>query len=275
MTKTSFNKKQLIHAFNRSAKTCQQAQTLQQEIGCRLFDRLNWVKLNPQSILDIGAGTATLTHQLALQYPNAQTIGLDIAKQRLFEAQKAHILPLLCADAEALPLKDLSMDLVFSNLTLHWCTDLLSTFQQIRRILRPKGFFLFSMLGVDTLQEIRESWCTIDHQAHVYDFPDMHQVGDALLQSGFQDPVMDMESVTLEYPNLQQLLSDLKKSGVTYHPPSKHKGLSGKNHFFQFIQNMEDTYKSENRFPITFEIIYGHAISKFAVIQESSCGVIA
>lgn len=263
------NKKTLIHAFNRSAKTCQQVQRFPQEIGYRLLERLSFIKVNPEIILDIGASIGKLTHQLASHYPKAKTMGLDIAKQRLFEAQKRFPEQYICADVENLPLSDLSVDLIFSNLTFHWCSDLFLVFQHIRRCIRPGGLLLFSMLGMDTLQEIRENRPILGDQQIIQEFPDMHHIGDVLLQAGFQDPVTDREYVTLEYPNLQTFLNDLKKSGSVHPTSLKNWGLLGKKRYFEFIQAIEEQNKQNNRLPITFEIIYGYAISKFTVIQES------
>lgn len=269
MNSASFDKIQLIRAFNRSASTCHEAQILHREIGHRLLERLDLIKIRPENILDIGASTGELTHELSQRFPQSKTIGLDIAKNRLFIAQKNYPKPYLCADVETLPIKDLSMDLVFSNMALHWCSNLFSAFQHIRRVLRPDGLFLFSMLGIDTLEQIRECWQLVDDEVHLYDFPDMHHVGDALLQAGFQDPVMDMEHITLEYPNLQSLLSDLKKSGSTNLSPNRAQGLLSQQRYQQFIEAVEQKYPKGERLPITFEIIYGYAISKFAIIQES------
>src|ERR1700733_15833970 len=158
MSLPSFNKQNLIEAFNRSAKTSQQAQTLSQAMSDRLLERLNIIKINPQIVLDMGAGTGNSMHELSRYYPQAKIIGVDIAKKRLFEAKKNAPYIYVCGDIEDLPLKDHSVDLVFSNLTLQWCIHLSLAFHHIRRILRPGGVFLFSTLGVDTLQEIRESW---------------------------------------------------------------------------------------------------------------------
>lgn len=271
MNPAPFNKTQLIQAFNRSAKTFHEAQMLEHEIGHRLLERLDLIKTHPKNILDIGAGDGELTHLLFQRHPQAKIVGMDIAKQRLFKAKKTPPTAYLCADVETLPLQDHSMDLIFSNLTLHWCSDLFSAFQHIRRILRPNGLFLFSMLGIDTLKEIRESWQLVDDGVHVYDFPDMHHVGDGLLQAGFQDPVMDMEHITLEHPNLSSLLSDLKKSGSTNLSPYRAQGLLSRERYEQFVNTLEQRYQSGKTLPVTFEIIYGYAISKFAIIQESSC----
>lgn len=261
----SFNKKQQIHAFNRSASTLHEVRMLHHEIGNRLLERLSFIKIHPKRILDIGAGLGEFTNALSKRYLEAQTIGLDIAKQRLFRAQKNDSNPYICADVESLPIKDHSIDLVFSNLTLNFCSNLLTAFKHIRRILSEDGVFLFSMLGRDTLQEIRESWQAVDNEIHIYDFEDMHHVGDALLQAGFQDPVMDMEHITLEYNNLQTLLSDIKKAGATHFSSNKMKGLLSRERYLKFLQTVTQKHLKEGKLPITFEIVYGYAISKFKI----------
>jgi malonyl-CoA O-methyltransferase len=120
----------------------------------------------------------------------------------------------LCADAEALPLADDSVDLVFSNATLQWVNDLDASFARALRVLRPGGLLMFSSFGPDTLKELRAAWAAVDDGAHVSPFLDMHDVGDALVRARFADPVMDVERMTLTYDHLRDLMRDLKQLGA-------------------------------------------------------------
>ena len=95
----------------------------------------------PGIILDVGAGTGYCTARLAEQFPEAGLFALDIAEGML---RKLHGRPGLrgkvlrvCGDGESLPLRDSSVDLVFSNLALQWCVDLPAALAEFRRVLRP------------------------------------------------------------------------------------------------------------------------------------------
>ena len=189
----------------------------------RLLERLDYVRLQPQLILDLGSGTGFCTAALSRRYKKARVMALDIAPSMLQQARNKlsrmekffnNRQRFVCADADYLPLKDQSVDLVVSNLTLQWCPDLDQTFAEIRRVLKPDGLFMFSTLGPDTLKELRRSWQSVDANIHVHTFIDMHDVGDALLRTQFADPVMDMETITMTYKDARTLMHDLKSLGA-------------------------------------------------------------
>ncbi len=73
---------------------------------------------------------------------------------------------------EQLPLGKHTMDLIFANLFLPACENFNDVFAQWINVLKPDGLLMFTTLGLD---------------------PDIHDIGDLLLQVGFSDPVMDVE----------------------------------------------------------------------------------
>ena len=89
-------------------------------------------------------------------------------------------------------------------------------------------------------------------------FIDMHDIGDALVQAGFTDPVMDMEIVTLTYPDLDTLLQDLRHSGGANAATSRPRGLSGRQEWAA-ARAAYERLRRDGRLPATFEIIQGHA----------------
>lgn len=252
--------------FCRAAEHYDTAAVLQREISERMLQRLQLIRLVPQTIADIGCATGYATNGLSKKYSKARILGLDIAPAMLMvTSQRAswrqRIRPKIryvCADAQNLPLADASCDLLFSNLVLQWCNDLDQVFAEFRRVLKPQGLLMFSTLGPDTLGELRHSWAQADDYRHVHSFIDMHDVGDALLRARFADPVMDAEYFTLTYQTVRALLDDLKQLGAGNVASDRMRGLTGKKRF----QTMLDSYEAlrrEDRLPATYEIVYGHA----------------
>lgn len=258
-------------SFGASASTYDEHAFLQREIGARLFERLQYIKLTPQRVLDIGSGTGYATQKLREQYRDAMLIALDLAPDMLRIARgkaenkslvkrlfgKQHDREYLCADAEALPLAGESIDLALSNLALQWC-DPERVAKEAARVLKPKGLFMFTTFGPDTLKELRAAFKAIDDAPHVNVFPDMHDIGDILVHAGFADPVMDQEIITLTYTDLKPLLRELKGIGAHNVLPGRAAGLMGK----QRWQRMVDAYESlrkDGRLPATYEVVYGHA----------------
>ena len=164
-----FNKALVRSSFEKAASSYDEAAVLQREIGQRLLDRLDYIKFQPLRILDVGAGTGDCSYQLANIYNKSELVILDFATNMLQQArQKRNWKQRLSSryqytsgDASQLPLAANSVDMVFSNLTLQWCTDLEQVFTEFRRVLRPDGMLLFSTFGPDTLKELKACWMTI------------------------------------------------------------------------------------------------------------------
>ncbi len=254
-------------SFEAAAQSYDQAAVLQQEIGARLLQRLELVKIQPQRILDLGAGTGQCIPGLFSRYQKAELVALDSALPMLSHARKRgrwlRRPRCVCADAERLPFADSRFDLVFSNLMLQWCADLGLVFAELQRVLRPGGLLLFTSFGPDTLRELRASWRQVDGYNHVNAFQDMHDVGDALLRARFSDPVMDVERLTLTYPDVWQLMRELKQIGAHNVTVGRPRGLTGKAHMQQFVEAYE-RYRNNNVLPASYEIVNGHAWARSA-----------
>jgi len=164
----------------------------------------------------------------------------------------------VCADAAGLPLRTGSVDLVFSNLMLQWCSDPDAVFSECRRVLKPGGLLTYTTFGPDTLVELRRAWATVDDLTHVNRFIDMHDLGDAMIRSGFAAPVMDVERCTLTYADAHALMRDLKAIGAHNINAGRARALTGKSRLTRMIAAYE-AFRREGRLPATYEIVYGQA----------------
>jgi len=251
--------------FNKASTKYDDSAFLQNEISDRLAEKLNIFSINPETIIDLGSGTGFLSKKAVQAFPNAALICIDFAQQSLLS--NIHNLK-VCANAYQLPFADNSIDFIVSNLMMQWCPDLKTLLDECFRTLKPEGLFLFSTFGPDTLKELKRSWSVVDNNPHVNEFTDMHDIGDQMLQSGFQSPVMEMERLTLTYDKVIDLMHDLKGIGAqTVHNRSK--SLTGKTKFNKMIE-MYESYRKDGKLPATYEVIYGHAWK-----QEMSFGGIS
>lgn len=261
--KPVLDRQKLIDSFNQAAGTYEAAASLQKYVGEQLLERLEMIKLAPAAILDLGSGPGQFARALAKKYTAAKIVQLDIAEKmlRLSRRQASRFFSrqqYICADADTLPLATNSIDLVFSNLMLQWSQDPDALLNDLTRIIRPDGLFVFSSLGPDTLRELRESWAAVDEPIHVNTFIDMHDLGDALVRAGFSDPVMEVEVVTLSYSSLDNLLNDLKGLGAHNVNSNRRRSLTGKNRYRAMHAEYEKKRQAD-RLPATYEVIYGHA----------------
>lgn len=258
-------------SFESAAAAYDQAAALQQEVGQRLLQRLDLVKIQPDRILDLGSGTGQCIPDLLARYKKAQVVALDIALPMLWRARKRgrwlRKPRCVCADAERLPFADSSFDLVFSNLMLQWCVELEVVFTELQRVLRPGGLLLFTSFGPDTLRELRGSWQQVDGYSHVNAFADMHDVGDALLRTRFADPVMDVERLTVTYADVWKLMRELKQIGAHNVTAGRPRGLTGKARMQRLVGAYEH-YRSQGVLPASYEIVNGHAWS-----TSAECGI--
>ncbi|WP_295885890.1 malonyl-ACP O-methyltransferase BioC [uncultured Thiohalocapsa sp.] len=249
-------------AFDTAADGYDAVAVLQREIGGRMLERLDYIRLTPKRVLDLGCGTGATLDHLAKRWRRAEIIGLDFAHGMLTHARRRGYWlnrpRLLCADAEQLPLADDTVDLVFSNATLQWVNDLDATFSELLRVLRPGGLLLFSTFGPDTLRELRAAWAAVDDGEHVSPFLDMHDIGDALVRARFADPVMDVERMTLTYPDMRGLMRDLKQLGAHNALAGRSRGLTGRRRLTALAQAYERE-RRDGRLPATYEVVHGHA----------------
>ncbi len=305
MTEPSFSlpkKADVRRSFSRAAASYDDAAFLQREVCDRLFERLQYIKLNPVNALDMGAGTGYSTEKLRSSYPQAHTIALDCAQGMLTFAQQKLCPPappqsfaqrllsavkltapatatiattsFICADAENLPLAAESVDLIVSSLTIQWC-DPLAVAREAFRVLKPNGCFMFTTFGPDTLKELRQAFKTVDDKPHVNQFLDMHDVGDQLLNAGFSDPVMDQEMITLTYTTLKPLLKELKAIGAHNMMPGRAQGLLSKTAWAK-LQAAYEVFRRDDlgaRLPASYEVVYGQAWKPEIAKQKTVNGV--
>lgn len=259
------DKRRVRDAFDAAARDYDQYAVLQQEVQSRLLERLDWVRLAPRRVVDLGCGPGGALQPLARRYRGARVVGLDLAFSMAARARRQGWWPrrpwAVCGDMEQLPLPDRGFDLAISAAALQWVNDLDRVFAEVRRVLAPGGLWLFATFGPDTLKELRAAFAIVDggEAAHVNAFVDMHDIGDALVRAGFADPVMDQEAVTMTYPDFPSLFRDLRGVGVRNALASRPSGLFGPRRMRAVESAYKSQYEREGRLPATWEVVYGHA----------------
>ncbi len=238
-------------------------------------DRLDYIRLAPARIVDVGAGTGRDLRELAARYPGASRLAVDasLGMLRRAQASRGMVSRLLgrgtlavCADARHLPLAASSVDLVWSNLALHWIDDPMAALREFARVLRPEGLVMFSAYGPDTLRELADASSRVPGGSRVRGFPDMHDLGDMLVEAGFSNPVMDAERLTLTYADAKAFFADLRATGQSagglhggaggLHGGAG--GLSGRARLAALAEAL-DARREGGRLAIGFEVSYGHA----------------
>ena len=265
----ALDKRRLRQSFERAAASYDAAAVLQEEVCRRMLARLEYIKIDPRAVLDAGSGTGNALATLRSRYPRSMMVPLDLALAMVqrgrarfrwwnnLPGMRPAVQP-VCADVERLPFAHASFGLVWSNLALQWVSDLPHTVAEVFRVLQPAGLFMFSTFGPDTLKELRGAYERTDGRTHVNRFVDMHDIGDMLVNAGYADPVLDMETFTLTYDTVEALMRDLKSIGAHNVTAGRPAGLSGKSLIASVRRNYE-SLRADGKLPATFEVVYGHA----------------
>lgn len=262
----TLNSATVRRAFNRARDTYDDAAIVQREVRTRALERLLLLKNTPNVILDLGAGAGHSSAWLKSQFPRAHVIAIDSSigmldsssqQQGYWRKLFGRSFSRTCGDATAIPLLNESVDWVFSNLMLPWCTSIDAVLAEVHRVLKPGGVFSFTSVGPDTLRELRQAW-GFDSHDHVHPFVDMHDLGDALVRTGFAEPVLDVERFTVTYPNIKVLLKDLRQAGSANALPTRRTGLTGRDRFQKMVSAYE-LLRNQDKLPASCEVVYAQA----------------
>lgn len=252
------------------------AQFLYGEVATRMMGRLNYIRATPQVLVDAGCGAGANYALLHEKYPQAAYTGLDQATTLLEMARKQHAPRTLRSlvgkvtgratqaprfiqgDLAATGLAPESVDLVWSNMALHWHPRPHDVLGEWRRILKTGALTMFSCLGPTTLIELRNALASAGLKTQTPTFVDMHDFGDLLIERGFSDPVMDQEVLTLTYRTPQKLLEDVRALGGN--PALERKpGLASRQWRDRLLEALEAQRGEDGLIRLSIEVAYGHA----------------
>ncbi len=251
-------KKFVAASFSRAASSYDGAAGLQRDVASRLLVQSNF----SGTVLDLGCGTGKVSTQLAAQH---DVIALDLAQGMVSFARNADVsknIGWLCADAENLPLKDESIDAVFSSLALQWCENLAAVFIEIERVLRRGGTASISTLGPQTLQELREAWRAVDERAHVNQFIGRDIVEKALQRTGLSIVSWREEVRVLRYRELRELTRELKEIGAHNVNAARPDGLTSRARLQRFSAAYEALRDADGVLPATYQVWYLQLIKR-------------
>ena len=251
---------------------------LHEEVASRMLDRLQWIKLQPQAWAHWGTVRGGLeTHaQLASLYQSSECFVAEAHAERAKAAIKSIVKPWWSLKQwRAAPTRfevppPASVDMLWANMALHESADPQALLAEWHRALKVDGFLMFSCLGPDTARELREVYAQLGWPPAGHELTDMHDWGDMLVQTGFAEPVMDMERITLTYETPARLLQELAELGRNFHP-ARFQALRGRGWKAQLEQALTRHLKVEDgRLSLTFEVIYGHALKAPPKIKVSA-----
>ena len=220
-----------------------------------MLEQLDWVRLEPGLVIDAGCGPGDARAGLKRRFPDARMASLD-ASLGMLQAGKGDR---VCGDLQQMPLADGCAQLLFSNLTLHWCPAMGAALAEFRRVLDASGLLLFSIFGPDTLKELRAARRRAGFDDQPETLLDMHHLGDALLRAGFADPVMSAERFAVRYPDFVSLEEDLRRMGASRAMMPEGAGLARRDRRRVVAEAFDAGRDADGAVAVSVEVVYGQA----------------
>jgi len=255
------NRKHIRRRFERAAATFDDSDFVHTVTRDGLLARLEPLLVDAETVIDLGAATGAANRALEKRFKGARVVSIDLAHNMLKKAREKKSWlsknTFTQASADALPFANESVDVIFSNLLLPWAHDPSLIFSELARVLRKGGVFAFATLGPDSLQEISRAWGSIDANEHVNRFPDMHDLGDGLVNAGLRDPVLDVDRLSVSYQNSARLFADLTAVGARNALNQRAKSLTGKRHYTAMVNALDDT-AVDGQITLDLELVFGH-----------------
>lgn len=254
-------------AFHRQAGDYDSHAQVQKGVAVRLLEQVRLQPLAPRLVLDVGAGTGRLMAGLQAIYPQARTVGADLAfgmcRTALANLGYCGRAQLVTADAESLPFADGVFDLVTSTSTYQWLPSLELAFKEAWRVLAPGGLFCFALFGQRTLFELKDSYrlalsnASQQGEDRTHRFFATTDVAAALECAGFSHCRADAE-LELEYhADVPALLRSLKLIGAGNAAPVAPRGLAGRRVMLEMMDVYRRKYANAEGIPATYEVVYG------------------
>jgi malonyl-CoA O-methyltransferase len=234
-----------------------------ESVAQQLQERLGLLAIQPARVLDLGCRSGYQLDALQQMYPDAQIVGCDLTAQKPISLPSSWPSWLrkrpqgparLTCDPHELPFAAATFDLVVSNLLLPWSHSPHRVFEEVQRILRPGGAFMFTTAGPDTLMEYRAAWAGIDTYMHSFGLIDMHDIGDSLMAAGFAAPVLDRDVLQVSYPSVSALQKELRCLGAANVATGRRLGLMAPS----VLNSLDNLTAGADRFGVTLELVHGH-----------------
>ena len=250
------------------------------EAARRLAERLAPMRVDPERVLDWGAGPGGGQGALRQRYPKAEIVAVEpdaswLARAGRSSQRRWWSLGRARAPAHVAAEPDAALgraQLVWANMVLHGVLDPPALFARWHELLAVDGFVAFSCLGPGTLAELRALYAASGWPGPTPGFIDMHDLGDMLVAAGFADPVLDQETLTLSWAGAEALLAELRQLGGNA-APDRFAGLRTPAWRRRLVAALEARAGADGRISLSFEIAYGHGFKAAPRLQGGEVAV--
>ena len=241
---------------------------LKDAAAARLADRLELIRRDFNLCLDLGAHDGRLAQHFAQH--SGQDLAGSVKIGHMIQADPAVGFALAAANygsgivhaLDQLPYKAESFDAVFSCLSLHWVDDLPGLMMQARRLLKPDGLLLMSLLGGNSLIELRQVLAEAEQDItgglspRCAPMADIRDIGGLLGRAGLALPVADSDRLTVHYPHMFKLMADLRGMGEQNALLARLKTPTRRDVFYRAAEIYQQRFgRADGQISASFEIV--------------------
>ncbi|WP_067515451.1 malonyl-ACP O-methyltransferase BioC [Endozoicomonas ascidiicola] len=253
-------KRLIARNFGRAAQSYDAAAVLQHRVAARAMLGLP-TNAVVNRVLDLGSGTGIHSVALADRYASALVTGLDLSMGMLQFAQRQHSscnrVRWCSGDIESLPFASESIDLIFSSLAIQWC-NLERVLDEVSRVLKPGGQFVFSTLSDGSLHELNASWTQAGESGRVNQFAEFEKQQEIIHRSGMSLNSMSLQTEVVYYPDVITMLRSLKALGVNTVLEGTPSLLTRRK--LDVLKDIYESLRELSGLPLTYQVVYGTLI---------------
>ncbi len=238
--------------FDKASKTYEQAGAIQKKVANYL---LNMIPSDfYQKVVEIGSGGGFLTKNLINKISFEKYINIDISFGLLKKLKESLLNKCIYinAQAENIPLKLDSVDLLISSSSLHWLEDSENNFLDILKLIKKNGRFYFSIFLSNTLIELQEV-------SKITGFGSFYPLKSSFFYVNLLNSIQDIKysystKIFIEnFSSVKDLLNSHKLTGTNF---TKNKKFSGKNSYNKFCEIYQKLYGNGEGIYATYEVLF-------------------
>jgi len=255
------DKQAIARSFGKAADKYDSVAHFQRWVCAGLLDKIpeliSW-DVGCSNLLDLGCGTGSFYPALRHALSPSNFVGVDLSENMVRHAASLQgDAQWMVGDAENLPIRDNSVDLIFSSLAIQWCGDLPSLFDEANRVLKSGGLFVFSSLVDGSLDELKRAWAKVDGMQHVNAFSSIESYQDVIDHSPLNIRRLEVEKKVLYYKKVSELTRELKTLGA--HNMTSHRSttLTGKSRVRKFLAEYETFRLDDGTLPASYQVLWG------------------
>lgn len=204
---------------------------LRREVAERLVDRLDDITRDFEQAMDISCHTGHIYDSInSKNFAGGRGVGgiknllqcdMSNFKDIIESKSKGGSIDtsFLELDEENIKFDENSFDLIMSSMSMHWVNDVPKVLSQIKKMLKPDGVFICSMLGGSTLEELKYCFYLADIERkggispHTSPYMRSSDAAALIQGAGFMLPTIDVDTIHISYPNAFVLMEHLQGMG--------------------------------------------------------------